>query len=751
MKSKARSGKHKRSGSLHASLRQSVRMRKPESPSARWEAATPYRLKLLYRTIASLAGVLLLWFIWQRSAFFALRPLDVTGTLHPLLWPWFSDFTHRYTSTKLAEDAWIGWCRALLIVPLVLASFNLCFEQSSVLSKKLAVRAVCSQTLFWLAAAVCLLICRFPLLLGGPSNVDEAEFTASATKLFADPLYFRAVDCNTSGPLNIFPLMLPALFGFSPDYASTRAVALLFIFSSMFVLYRAIRLVGRDDLARIAVLPALGFFCLVTHPDFVPYNSETVSLLLISLTVLVCIRTIHRPLLWRAPIIGLGALVSAAFFAKMQALPIVGAAAFVALACVLRNFDPKRAWKPVVFMAAGAAPLPALVVVICAANGVWRDFWTSYFLANWGYTRSFANFFSELPKLAAFILDVREFQPPILGLLVVLVVSVYAALRRSQRNLLVLALEVAIVSALTTRIAIRWFAAASDLSRVATIAFLVIAAAIGFLVATDLRRNPRSAAFGSLCAALLAGSAISLYTPHNTFPHYLFLWVIPIFATMGWLLMRQQPLMKQVAMKQVAMKQVAMNQVTSPETAAAEPLIQPLTQPSSLSMPMMPVIFGLLVLVVAGGSIFPSIKYIGYNFYAPQPALRLPEGNLIRSLSPPNSSIVVWGWRPEIYLSAGLVPATRDTQMGRFWYANGVDDYYRQRFLRDIQRTPPGLFIDALDVSCCYLNDRSRQGFETIPAISSYVREHYVFVGTKYNERFYLRRDLPVRELDLSR
>jgi hypothetical protein len=686
----------------------------------------------------------LLWFIWQRSALFALRPLDVTGTLHPLLWPWFSDFTHRYTSTKLAEEAWMGWCRALLIVPLGLALINLCFEQSSVLSKKLAVRAVCSQTLFWLAIAVCLLICRFPLLLGGPSNVDEAEFTAAATKLFVDPLYFRAVDCNTSGPLNIFPLMLPALFGFSPDYASTRMVALLFLFSSMYVLYRAIRLIGRDDLARIAVLPALGFFCLVTHPDFVPYNSETVSLLLISLTVLVCIHTIHRPLLWRASVIGLGVLVSAAFFAKMQAVPIVGAAAFVALVCVLRNFDPKRAWKPVAFMVAGATPLPALVVVICAANGVWRDFWTSYFLANWGYTRSFANFFSELPKLAVFIVDLREFQPPILGLLVVPVVSVYAALRRGQRNQLVLALEIAIVSALTTRIAISWFAAASDLSRVATAAFLVIAAAIGFLVATDLRRNPRSAAFGALCGAMLAGSVISLYTPHNTFPHYLFLWVIPIFSTMGWLLMRQQPWMIELAM----------NQVTSPETAAAEPLAQPLIQPASPLMPrvsMMPLIFGMLVLVVAGGSIFPSIKYIGYNFYAPQPALRLPEGNLIRSLLPPNSSIVVWGWRPEIYLSAGLVPAARDTQMGRFWYANGVGDYYRQRFLRDIQRRPPGLFIDALDVSCCYLNDRSQQGFETIPAIGSYIREHYVFVGTRYNERFYLRRDLPVRELDSFR
>ena len=167
-------------------------------------------------------------------------------------------------------------------------------------------------------------------MLGGASNVDEAEFTVSATKLLSDPVFFRSTDTGTSGPLNIYPLAVPALFGFSPDYSTSRVVALVIIFLSLYVLHRALRKMSSDGLARVAILPALGFFSLAAHPDFVTYSAELFPMLLTALAVLICARAIREPENTSLPLLAMGFLVSAAFLAKMQSLPILAAAAAVA-------------------------------------------------------------------------------------------------------------------------------------------------------------------------------------------------------------------------------------------------------------------------------------------------------------------------------------------------------------------------------------------------------------------------------------
>lgn len=120
-----------------------------------------------------------------------------------------------------------------------------------------------------------------------------------------------------------------------------------------------------------------------------------------------------------------------------------------------------------------------------------------------------------------------------------------------------------------------------------------------------------------------------------------------------------------------------------------------------------------------------------------------PEGRFIRSLTPPHSTIVVWGWHPKTFLDSGFPPATRDLQMHYFFEGGDyITAYYRRRFLSDLERRPADLFVDATDVSCCSLDGRDRKGFETIPEISSYIHAHYVQVAAKYGEQYYLRRDL---------
>ncbi len=645
---------------------------------------------------------------------FELRPLDSPGTLHALLWPVFAVFWARFPIPQAAAHAFARLCFAAIVAPLALALINYLAAGGVLRLRGRLGRIVRSPKLFFLAVALCLLICRFPLLTGLESNPDESEFTSAAMKLFVDPVYFRADDCNTSGPLNIYPLMLPALAGLSPDFASSRLVGLILIFLSIYVLYRALKLVATDSAARLGVLPAVAFFSLVTHPDFVHYSSEHVSLLLISLAVFAVLRVVSAPEFQGAPFVLLGFLGSAAFFAKMQAAPIVALAAAVALAYVYIEGHIGISGRPFGLLAAGFAPLMLLHAVVCWAAGLWRDFWVAYIVANWSYTRAGGNFVSELPRLASEIVSTREFQFFILVFLVVLAAAVWAAIRRRGREP-VLFLEMSFFGALVAAGGVYIVKTGGPEAHpaVCAAAFVTVAAAVVFLAAAEWTRDRRRAWVAVLSGALLAGPVVSLYAPHHFLPHYLLLFTIPVCATMGLLLAGRK----------------------------AEPGVPAAKARWSAAAPR--ISLAALFAASIAGWVWWRIPAANDNFYAAQGRTGVEEGNLIASLTAPGSTIVVWGWNPKLYLSSGRPPATRDTNMSRFFlYGKALNDFYRDRFLRDLRRRPAELFVDAIDTSCCYLNDRKTQGFESIPAIGAYVHARYILAAEAYRERLYIRRDL---------
>ena len=158
---------------------------------------------------------------------FVPRPLDAPHTLRPILNGWFDIFLRHYASPEAAYEDWRSWCLCALLLAPALAVLNLVREQGALQRPERVIRALCSRGLFFGSIAGTLLLCRYPTLLGYQMNPDEGQFLAAAHKLFYDANFFRSVDCGTSGPLNIYPLMLPAIVGFSPDYASSRVLVLL--------------------------------------------------------------------------------------------------------------------------------------------------------------------------------------------------------------------------------------------------------------------------------------------------------------------------------------------------------------------------------------------------------------------------------------------------------------------------------------------------------------------------------------------
>ncbi len=685
--------------------------RLPYSAQRRWsgllsEQAVASWTRKFKITLFAAGGIFLLWIFARGIRQFEVRPLDAPGTLHALLWPYFvADYLHAPLSLEL----WLIVSQIALAVCVVLALGNLFSPRLSNRWLRTAWGVLFSPAIFWLSAAASLFLCRFPTIVGGPANVDEAQWVTAANSLFADPVFFRAVDGTTSGPLNIYPLMLPSLFGLSPDYGSSRLVGLVLIWASLYVMYRAFLLIAAPRLALVAIVPALSFFCLVTEPDFISYNSETVSLLILSLTIWAALRIVQKPTAWQGPAALLGALVSAAFFAKVQAVPVVGCAALAGAGFAIVRSKSSGPWRPWLYLAAGAVPLTAFVLIVNAAFGLTRDFWNSYILGTGAYARSSQSSLLDLPKLAHFILGVREFQFTMLIVTALIAVSVFREIVSRKQgaaasdsgawakigNWIVMAAVAAVAIAL----GIGWFLRAGAPGRMsmAVTAFLLNAAGVLWLMWRDRQRGRKTPVPGWLLIAMMAGCVVSLNT-QNYFPHYLFLLVLPLMALWGWIMTRHA------------------------ENAVA---------------------FAGLLLVMTATANLESQEYLKANWYNSQKQSGSVEGKYIDQITPAGSSIVVWGWRPEIYLSAGRTLGTRDVNMHRFFeFGEKLNEYYRARFLEDISRRKPALFVDAIDVSCCYLNKRAKEDPDLFPPIRDYLRANYQFVGEKYSERYYLRRDL---------
>ena len=482
------------------------------------------------------AALLLLIFCAYRILTFVPQPLDSPGTLRPILYSLFSKFVKQYPSPEQAQQAWSSYCLIALFIPASLALLN--YMARSSLSRPLVWvhKVLGSRLLLFTGIAASLIVCRFPILLINEINPDETLFIAAAHKLFRDPVFFRAVDCGTTGPINIFPLMLPALFGISPDYASARVIALCIILASVYTIYRTLALLTDDGVARIAILPAAGAFACLKHNDFLHYSSEHVSFLLLSLALYVCVRIFRSPRSYEWGLAGLGLLTAAAFLAKMQTVPILGCVALVAIAYIHQSGHAERFWRPSVLFAAGLAPLLLLNAVICAAAGVWHDFWMEYLVANYRYVESHGALTAELSRFAGLVVGVAEIPLLLVNLLAVLAAYAYQRMRRALISDQALFLEMGVVSGIVAVATDALLHAAGNamVSYAMVLSMLLLPGSFLLLCRNGDRHPSPVRWFGFLAAALLASAAVAVYTPHRLYGHYLLLFIFPLTIAMAW-------------------------------------------------------------------------------------------------------------------------------------------------------------------------------------------------------------------------
>jgi hypothetical protein len=128
---------------------------------------------------------------------------------------------------------------------------------------------------------------------------------------------------------------------------------------------------------------------------------------------------------------------------------------------------------------------------------------------------------------------------------------------------------------------------------------------------------------------------------------------------------------------------------------------------------------------------------------------KYPRGRVaqeLRKYAQSGEALGVWGWTTNpFYVEAGLRQATRNAHSMASVLDSPYYDYFRQRYLADLERSAPPVFIDAMTPDKTTDNFVFHHGLlrhEIIfPELADYVRAHYTQIGEVQSVRIYVRND----------
>jgi hypothetical protein len=101
----------------------------------------------------------------------------------------------------------------------------------------------------------------------------------------------------------------------------------------------------------------------------------------------------------------------------------------------------------------------------------------------------------------------------------------------------------------------------------------------------------------------------------------------------------------------------------------------------------------------------------------------------------------IWGWSPKFWVQTGLVQATRDGETSRQLDLTSSRNLYRARYMTDLKKSRPPVFIDAVGKGNFEFSDRYEDGHETFGDLNDFIKVNYREVQDLDGTRIYVRND----------
>jgi hypothetical protein len=579
------------------------------------------------------------------------------------------------------------------------------------------------EWLFQLLLALFLIAMRLPLLALPELNPDESTFAAAANKLLRDPVFYRSVDTGTSGPVSIYPLLLPALFGFQIDYASGRFVDLLLLAGAAIFIYRGLRILAPRPLARFAVLPLAGWFASVTFGDFVHGSSEHVPVFLISVALWLSISILHSDGRSRMAAAALGLVCGLLILSKFQSIPI--GAAIVAATCIGKWLkepaDLRRRILVPGMLCGSMAGVVILAYLFFSLFGVAADFRASYVIRNVNYPPGLS-LYEKVRRIWQSLFIIKETYYFYLGVLIFLLLETHRFLKKSAqdqgpaRDLVTpFALFGSVAVALTL---------GSELISDTAVAYSLLFF-LGLLVWGVLTTYPSFFDLGArlfhgklalLVVLFLLASIYAVAAPGTGFYHYQLFLITPFCFCAAILLFQD-----------------------SRSPANREPDFNPW-------LCLRCRWFFLLLFLV------PFLHNLSEDrqglFLTSPPALPA-AARAISALARPGEYLAVWGWQSELYVDSQTVQATQHSDSIAELENGPYRDLARRRYVQEFEKTRPPIFADAVGPTSFGYHDRAKLGHEQFPELAAIIASDYAFVADLDSTRLYVRKErLPTPALD---
>jgi hypothetical protein len=548
---------------------------------------------------------------------------------------------------------------------------------------------------FVVLSLMVLLVLRFPsFFLNAPLNPDEAQFLASAIKFRGNMNSWLSVDTTTSGPINIYPLMWPFLFGADTGFAVARITATLLISATWFFFWTA--LASTPTHVRVWASACLILFMGgVQNPEFIHYSSEIVpSFLLFSAMVVTMVAVDRQPSLTQICVAGF--CLGLVPFAKLQAAIIAATLGIILLSLIVRHAtEPYRS----VSLLISCACLPAVILLLpLAMGGGLHDFWVSYILhakyyivgsEDWGRLQSSRIWPAQLRALYWILRE--NFYGNLVGS--------YVAICVGAASLAIVALPIR--KMVHNAPARRMFLKHPDALRT-VIAFVVLVVSVCAVIASS-RRFPHYAVLLIWPLTLLAGLAWSLASS----------WPAP--GEVGhWHLARIVGVLSILCIGGVALREAKVGH----NPGVGEFCINPTLYEPKVDYD-------------------PEITGAESVFGASQ---------LLVSPVTGRGRMLIWGWMPQWYVWSGWMPATRDIITFYQIVPSPARGYFRDRMMTELRISPPDYIIDAVAPGSFGFIDPENEGLESFPELAAFVANDYVLLSSAFSgvsrPRVFARKDI---------
>ena len=514
---------------------------------------------------------------------------------------------------------------------------------------------------------------RWPALaLSGQANTDENVWIAAAALLRAEPVPWVAVDTFTGGALIPIPLVVGSLFVGDAAWGMSRGVAILLWVLTLALLYVALRVRFGGGVARLAMLPAVASVAVFRDEfDFLSYNSEHVGNLIL------------------AGGLALDALMVRAG-SDREADPRNGLRAF-ALGAVL-----------------GLAPWAKLQVApIAFALGVWR-------LGALGRRRRY--------RLGG-VLVAGALAPT--GLFLLYLGAAGALhdfwLSYVQQNLHYAGagLEGMFGGEVVPFHEVLLVYPIHLLLRPALLPVVLAAVTLGAYVAW-LRVREREAPTPPMLlgGVLVTVAAWVTMQTREVYGHYLLLLIPPLVFLIG-------ALLEGVAGVDRAAAPGRADRDVPPEPA-------PGTAGSRMGLEFLAAFFVLpsvVLLALPNPAFDPEARALG-------PVVPVPEAVAeIARWTEPGDRVAIWGWATPLLIETGTLAGTRDVHTERQLLAGPYQAYFAERYVSDLAKYRPVLFVDALSPSV----DPALMPFRQVDAVRRAIDADYEPLGAFDGIRIYRR------------